>query len=162
MKDDEVWAAIFGGILGYALGKPKPEEQQEIEEYKRIKSLINIRRQSIGELPSIEKLRGHPEVYNLFVESYQMYLYGFFRASSVFCASTIEHALRIRYKENKRFYELIKNASKEGIITESEKSYLTGLRLDRNKFLHEITNEVKEEDARLILLISKNILNKVL
>lgn len=33
-RDEEIWAMILGGIIGASLVAPKPEEKQELQEYR--------------------------------------------------------------------------------------------------------------------------------
>jgi len=90
-----------------------------------------------------------------------MYLYGFFRGSSIFCSAVIESLLKEKYGD-KKFYELINEAEKNKIITKAEMHYLHGLRLERNDFVHNVLREIKEEESQLILRITINLLNKLL
>lgn len=160
-KDDQAWAMILGGLIGAGLAAPKPEERQELQEYRNIKQQLLLRQQRLGALPDLEKLRARPQLYNSFVETYNMYLYGFFRGSAILCAVLIESLLKEKYGV-KNFYELIKEAEQNKILAQAEVYYLHGLRLERNDFVHDILCEVKEEDSQLILRITIKLLNKIL
>lgn len=162
MADDEqIWAMILGGLIGAALAAPKVGEKQELQEYRNLKQQLLLRKQRLGDLPSLEKLRSKPQLYNLFIESYKMYLYGFFRGSSILCSVVIESLLKEKYGD-KKFYELINEAEKNKIITKAEMHYLHGLRLERNDFVHNVLREIREEESQLILRITINLLNKLL
>ena len=160
-EENDGWAMILGGLIGAGLAAPKPEDKQELQEYRNLKQQLSLRQQRLGSLPSMEKLRSKPQAYNLFIESYNMYLYGFFRGSSILCSALIEFLLKEKYG-NRKFYDLINEAEKNKIITTAETHYLHGLRLERNDFVHDILREVKEEDSNLILKITINLLNKLL
>jgi len=56
MGNDEIWAAIFGGLIGAALASPKPEDKQALENYKRFQQEINARQRKITTLPDFNKL----------------------------------------------------------------------------------------------------------
>jgi len=158
--DDQAWAMILGGLIGAGLAAPKPQERQELQEYRNLKQQLWLRQQKLGSLPDLEKLRARPQFYNSFVEAYKMYLYGFFRGSAILCSVLIESLLKEKYG-SKKFYELIKEAENK-LLTKAEVYYLHGLRLERNDFVHDILCEVKEEDSQLILRITIKLLNKIL
>ena len=160
-KDDQAWAMVLGGLIGAGLAAPKPQERQELQEYRNIKQQLWLRQQRLGALPDLEKLRARPQLYNSFVEACNMHLNGFFRGSAILCSVLIESLLKEKYGA-KNFYELIKDAEQNKILTQAEVYYLHGLRLERNDFVHDILCEVKEEDSQLILRITIKLLNKIL
>jgi len=158
--DDQAWAMILGGLIGAGLAAPKPQEKQELQEYRNLKQQLWLRQQKLGSLPDLEKLRTRPQFYNSFVEAYKMYLHGFFRGSAILCSALIESLLKEKYN-SKNFYELIKEAENK-LLTKAEAHYLHGLRLERNDFVHDILCEVNEGDSQLILRITIKLLNKIL
>ena len=144
MKDDEIGAMIVGGLLGAGLSAPKPEEKAELQEYRQLKQQWLSRKQKLGEMSVLEKLQAKPKFRAVFVESCNMYIYGFFRGSSIMCSALIEIA------------------GENGLLDEADVHYLHGLRLDRNDLVHDIQREVKEDDNHLILQIASRLLNKIL
>lgn len=162
-EDKLLFSALFSGLIGAALAAPKPEERQALAEYEALKKQVQLRKESLGQLPDIPNLSiyDNTDIYNLFSESYRMYLYGFSRAASVFAVATIEHVLRKKYPAEKNFFNLIGMAEKEGVIKAAEKSYLDGLRMDRNQFIHNLAQPVSEDDARFVLRLTMRILQKI-
>jgi hypothetical protein len=158
--ESEFWAMIFGGIMGAALAAPKPEEKQELQEYRNFKQQIAIRRQKIGDMPSLQKLMAKPSVYNALTEAAKMYMFGFFRGSVVLCSAIIEALLKEKFGDDK-FYDLIEKAKGTKLLASSETHYLHALRLERNDFAHNVLREVNEDDALLILKITNRIIDKL-
>lgn len=159
-QDSEIWAAIFGGLIGAALAKPKPEDQQNLEKYKTLQLEINTRQQKITLLPDFSKLNRRPEYYNAFIESYKAYSFGLFRSSVVVASVLTESILKEKYG-NKKFYDLIEDA-KDKEITGLEYYLLHGLRSERNDSVHDVLREIREEDAIMILNIVIKIIGKLI
>jgi len=160
-KDEsELGAMLLGGFIGAILASPKPEEKQELQEYRNFKQQVALRRQKIGDLPSLQKLMAKPSVYNAFREAANMFLFGFFRSSAVLCSAIIETLLKEKFGDNK-FYDLIENAKDKQLLTNPETHYLHALRLERNDFAHNVLREVNEDDALLILKITNKIIDKL-
>jgi hypothetical protein len=160
-KDNELWAAIFGGLVGAAIASPKPEDKKDLEEYRKLRQEIQIRQQKIGIFPNYFKLVQKPEYYNAFIESFNTYSSGFFRSSVIISSALIESLLKEKYG-NLIFADLIKKAGEEKIISEFEYHLLEGIRIQRNDTVHNILGEIREEDSSLILQITIRILNKLL
>ena len=158
-QDNELWAAIFGGLIGAALTKPKPEDQQDLAKYKALQQEINARQQKITALPDFNKLNRKPEYYNAFIESYKAYSFGLFRSSVVVASVLIETILKEKYG-SKKFYDLIEDARNKE-ITDLEYYLLHGLRSERNDSVHDVLREIREEDAIMILNIVIKIIGKL-
>ena len=94
MKDDEIGAMIVGGLLGAGLSAPKPEEKAELQEYRQLKQQWLSRKQKLGEMSVLEKLQAKPKFRAVFVESCNMYIYGFFRSSSIMGSALMESMLK--------------------------------------------------------------------
>lgn len=160
-NDEQEWAMILGGLIGARLAAPKPQDKQELQEYRNLKQLLALRSQRLGNLPSLELLRSKSQYYNVFIEAYNSHLYGFFRSSSILCASLIESLLKEKYQK-KTLAELIEEAKTQNLISVGEYHYLHGLRCERNNIVHAVFNEVKEEDSALILRMTIKLLDKIL
>lgn len=159
--DDAMLAAVIGGFAGAMLASPSQEDKQLLANAKYALQEMRRRELSLGLLPPLAKLRTDSLAYNIFIEAYNMYLHGFFRAAAVFSTAVLEHLLGKKYGKG-NFVELIEKAHKEGIYRQGETHYLHGLRIDRNSFLHDITREVREEDARVTLSLTMRLIDKVL
>lgn len=158
-NNEELWAAILGGLVGAAIAKPKPEDQEDLARYRTLQQEINTRQQKIISLPDFNKLNRKPEYYNAFIESYRAYSFGLFRSSVVVASVLIETILKEKYG-TKKFYELIEDArGKE--ITDLEYYLLHGLRSERNDSVHDVLREVREEDAIMILNITIKVIGKL-
>jgi len=160
-QDNEIWAAIFGGLVGAALASPKPEDRKDLEEYKSLKQAINLRQQKISLLPDFNRLNRKPAYYNAFIESYNAYSFGLFRSSVIVASALIENLLKEKFGD-KKFYELIEEANKQGILTGLEYHLLHGLRSERNDSAHDILREIRDEDAIMILNITIKIIGKLI
>lgn len=165
-QDDDILAGIiigglFGGLVGASLALPKLSEQDELQQYRVAQQQLLIRKQRIGNLSILYKLRQRPALFNLFVESFNMFIYGFFRGSSVFSIAVIENLLKEKYnKEN--FKMLIDNAKADKLINEKEEYYLNGLRLDRNDLVHNASCEISENESLMIIHLAMRIVNEIL
>jgi len=162
-KDDEIWAMILGGIIGATLAAPKPEEKQELQEYRTLKQQIALRQQMVGNMSQqlLSKILMKPQVYDLFVESYRTYLFGFFRSSVILCTALIEGLLKEKFGD-KKFFELIDLAKKEGLISESEYYFLHGIRAERNDAVHNYARVIKEEHSVIVLRMTMRMIDKLL
>ena len=158
-NNDELWAMIFGGLIGAALAKPKPEDQRSLERYQALQQEINTRQQKLTSLPDFNRLNRKPEYYNAFIESYKAYSFGLFRSSVVVASVLIETILKEKYG-NKRFYDLIEDARNKE-ITDLEYYLLHGLRSERNDSVHDVLREIREEDAIMVLNITIKIIGKL-
>jgi hypothetical protein len=176
-ENEEIWASIIGGVVGAAIAAPSKEDKELLNEYKKLKSEINLRLSKIPILPNYEKLSQSPLYYNAFRESYRAYSYGLYRSSVTGASVLIETMLRGKFegatmrlilmdntpeKKKKTFYELIELAKKSDIISVMEYHLLHGLRGERNDSVHDALREINEEDAVLILQIAIRIINKLL
>lgn len=158
-NDNEIWAAILGGIIGAAAASPKPEEKAELQEYRTLKQEILLRQQKIGDLPNIRKLLQNHRYYNPFIEAYKTYSSGFYRSSVILFSAIIESLLREKYGDLK-FYELIEKAKIDNFITETDYYFLHGIRSERNISAHEILREITEEDAILVIRIVNKLMER--
>ncbi|PMB76225.1 MAG: hypothetical protein C0177_07280 [Fervidicoccus fontis] len=159
-KDDEIGAMILGGIIGAILAAPKPEEKQELQQYRNLKTQISLRQQRVGVLPSLSKIMSKPMIHSLFTEAYRTYLFGFFRSSVILSSALLELLLKEKFGD-KRFFELIELAKKEALINEIEYHFLHGVRLQRNDAIHNFEKEIREEDALIALRIAIDAINKL-
>ncbi|PKK84892.1 MAG: hypothetical protein CVT49_01685 [candidate division Zixibacteria bacterium HGW-Zixibacteria-1] len=158
---DGFWGVVLGGLFGAAIASPKKEDKDELNQYRLSKQRLLIRINALGKLPNVERIRTDPIIEHAFIESVNMFIYGFYRGSTIYAASLMEYILRKRLK-NSDFSGLIDAACENGIISKSEVHYLHGLRLDRNELVHDLTRQIREEDAELIIKIVIKILNKLL
>ena len=160
-KDDFWGGVILGGLMGGALASPKPEEKQELQQYRATQQQFLARKQRIGNLSILDKLRQEPASFNLFVESCKMFTYGFFRGACVFSILVIENLLRKKYNE-KNFKTLIEKAKEDKLIELTEEHYLNGLRLDRNSLIHDASREINETESLMIIQLAMRIMQKIL
>ena len=99
-NNDDFWGGIIlGGLMGAGLASPKPKEKQELQQFRLIQQQLLARKQRVGDLSILDKLIQKPSSFNLFVESCNMFIYGFFRGASVFSSAVIENLLKEKYKE---------------------------------------------------------------
>lgn len=160
-NNDDFAALVFGGLIGAAMAAPKPEEKQELQEYRNLKQEIALRQQKLGGIPNLTKIIARPEYYNSFIEAYKMYLHGFFRGSSIISSALLESILREKFGDLK-FYNLIEEASKQNLISKGEYHFLHGIREERNESAHEILKEVREEDCNIILRLTIRLMERLL
>jgi len=161
-NNDDFWGGILlGGLMGAGLASPKPEEKQELQQYRATQQQLLARKQRIGDLSILDKLRQKPSSFNLFVESCNMFIYGFFRGACVFSVAVIENLLREKYNED-NFKILIDKAKEDNLIQQTEEHYLNGLRLDRNAFVHDASREITENESLMIIHLAMRIMGKIL
>jgi hypothetical protein len=161
-NDDNFWGGIIlGGLMGAGLASQKPEDKQELQQYRATQQQILVRKQRIGDLSVLDKLRQKPSPFNLFVESCNMFVYGFFRGASVFSSAVIENILKGKYNEE-NFKKLIEKAKRDKLINTAEEHYLNGLRLDRNSLVHDASREINENESLMIIQIAIRIMEKIL
>lgn len=162
MKQDDFWASIvFAGLTGAALAAPKLQDTQELQQFRNNRSQLQLRVQKIGDLSILEKLRQKPSMYNLFVESCNMFVNEFFRGASVFSIAIIEHLLKEKYSEN-NFKKLIDKAKEDNLIKSVEEHYLNGLRMDRNSLIHDSERQINENESLMIIHLAIRIMTKLL
>lgn len=118
-----------------------------------------MRQQRIGDPPPL-KIMLKPQVYNLFIEGYRTYLFGFFRSSVIVCSALIEWLLKEKFGD-KRFFELIELAKKENLISENEYYFLHGIRTERNDAVHNYSRTIEEQDSIIVLKIVMKMIDKL-
>ena len=158
-SDNELLAALFGGIIGASIAAPNERDKRELQEYRILLSEINRRQQRIGDLPYIVRLLRNPLYVNPFTEAYRMYLNGFYRGAVILQTAIIDSLLKEKYGE-KDFYKRIEKAHKDGFIDDADYHLLHSIRSKRNYSTHEILQEVTEEDAILVIRIVNKIMHK--
>jgi hypothetical protein len=163
MADNEnFWGGLFlGGLAVAAMAAPNLQDVQELQQYRNAQSQILARKQRIGDLSVLERLRQNPPLFNLFVESCNMLAYGFYRGACVFSIAVIENLLKEKYKDD-NFKSSIDKAKKDALIEEVEEHYLNGLRLDRNSLVHEASREINENEALMTIQLAIRIMKKIL
>ena len=162
MEKDDFWAGIaLAGIAGAALASPKPEEKQELQQYRSTQAQLLARKQRIGNLSILDLLSQKPSPYNLFIESCNMFVYGFFRGACIFSIAVIENLLREKYSED-NFKKLIDQAKDEKLIDSIEEHYLNGLRMDRNSLVHNAERQITENESLMIIHLAIRIMGKIL
>lgn len=150
--------------IKFGIQKDMPEINNDVfksKKNRRTNEDILRRKQQINELHISDKFDQKSESYNIFTESCDMFIYGFFRGASVFFSFTIESLLREKYKEN-NFKKLIEKAQKDGLIKQSDEHYLNGLRLDRNSLVHNSSREINENESLMIIHIVIRLMEKIL
>jgi hypothetical protein len=161
-NNDDFWGGIIlGGLMGAGIASPKPEEKQELQQYRATQQQLLARKQRIGNLNILDRLRQKPSSFNLFVESCNMFIYGFFRGACVFSIAVIENELREKYKEE-NFKKLIDKAKDDKLIEPTEEHYLNGLRLDRNSLVHNASREINENESLMIIHLAIRIMERIL
>ncbi|MCK4395249.1 hypothetical protein KAW96_01500 [candidate division WOR-3 bacterium] len=159
--NDDFWGGIIlGGLLGAGLAPPKQGEKSELQNYRNINQQYLFRKQKLGDLSIFEKLRNKPEIYNLFLESCNLFIYGFFRGASIFSIVVIENILREKYQDD-NFKSLIDKAKKDKLIENVEEHYLNGLRLDRNSLVHNATRQINENESLMIIHLAIRIMKRL-
>lgn len=161
MTNDDGWALLLGGLIGAGLASPNPQQKQVDDQYRQYFQQVNLRSQKLGELPRLELLKMKEKFYSVFIESYKMHIHGFFRGATILATSLIEAILKERFG-TKKLKDLIDEAKEAKLITVGEFHYLHGIRHERNNVVHEVFNEVSEDDSALIMRITIKLLNKVL
>ena len=157
-NDDKILAGILGGLVGLLAASPKIEDKQDLEKYRQFKAEVQTRQNRVGDLPNISKLLGS-QYYNAFVESYRMFLFGFYRGTVILSAAIIENLLKDKYGE-KNFKELIEEAKEKNLVNQTEYHLLHALRNERNPSAHDVLKEVKEDDAILVIRITNRLMHK--
>lgn len=132
-----------------------------IQDFKKEKRLKESRLSSLGNIGINPKIANYPNIRQFLDEAIQLFLNGYFRNSCISCAIVMESLLKLKFP-NLKFVDLIKEANQQGLISKSDKSHLDGIRLDRNDFVHSLNHNANENDAKIIILITSRILNKVL
>ena len=161
-NNDDFWGGILlGGLMGAGLASPKPEEKQELQQFRATQQQLLARKQRIGNLSILDKLRQKPASFNLFVESCNMFIYGFFRGTCVFSVAVIENLLREKYQEN-NFKKLIDKAKADDLIKEPEEHYLNGLRLDRNDLVHDVSREISENESLMMVHLAVRVMERII
>ncbi len=161
-NESDFWSGIIlGGLMGASLASAKQSEKEELEQCRTEKQQRLMRKQRIGDLSILNKLRQKPFSYNVFVESCNMFICGFFRGACVFSVAVIENLLREKYEDN-NFKALIEKAKKDNLIDQTEEHYLNGLRLDRNELIHDISREISENESLMIIHLAIRVMRKIL
>lgn len=159
-EDEDLLKFLLGGFIGAVIAAPKPQDKQDLESYRRLKQEMTLRQQKVGDLPNIYKLLGSR--YNKpFLESYKMYLYGFFRGSIILSTLIIESLLKERYGD-KKFYLLIEAAKNNNLMNYTDYHFLQAIRNERNDSAHDLSREITEEDAVIVIRIVNKLLHKFL
>lgn len=135
-------------------------DRKLFEEYKYHRLVKNKRWQSLGNPNLNQNINNYPVIRDFFNDAVKMYLEGFFRNSCISCAIVIEALLKKKFGE-KRLVQLIDEAENSQIINRNDKHYLHGIRLDRNDYVHTINDGVAENDAKIVILITGKIINKI-
>lgn len=189
-SDNSVLIGLSAFLVGTALAQPSQQNAQKLNEFKSQEHLFyqfqqnyydfqdylvnrklfdefknerilkNKRWESLGEMKINQRIRNFPEICDFFNEGVNMFLEGFFRNSCISCAIVMEALLKEKFG-NGRLVELIDLAKNEGLISQSDKHYLHGIRVDRNDFVHTIDQKVSENDAQIVILITAKIINKI-
>lgn len=135
-------------------------DRKQFDEFKNMRILKNKRWESLGEMKINQRITNFPKICDFFNEGVNMFLEGFFRNACISCAIVMEALLKEKF-ENGRLVELINQAKNENLISQSDKHYLHGIRVDRNDFVHTIDEKVSENDAQIVILITAKIINKI-
>jgi len=151
---------LIGGFIGALLAAPKKEDVQELNQYRAERHEIEGRRQAFGTYTMPSALAQYPKILKVMQEVYGLYLLGYYRAASLFSIVTIEAILKEKYGALK-FENLIEQARAESVINQSDYNYLTGLRLDRNKLLHELEDK-NIDDAQIIIKLTLKLVKLIL
>jgi len=115
---------------------------------------------ALGNLQVNQRLNNFPNIANFYNQAIQLYLSGFFRNACISSAITMEALLRQQFN-NQRFVDLIKSANNSNIISNSDKSYLDGIRMDRNDYVHTLNQQTEENDAKVVIIITTKIINEI-
>ncbi len=179
-NDNSALIGIGAFLIGAALAQPSKENAQKLNQlksneylfnqfqlnyhdfqsYLNERTIKNKRWESLGELKINQRIANHPEIQNFFNEAVNMFFEGFFRGACISCAIVMEALLKENFGD-KRFVDLIDEAKDANMLSNSEKHYLHGIRLDRNDFVHTINHEAGENDAKVVILITSKIINKI-
>ena len=158
-ENDDILNMLLGGAIGAMLASPKIEDKQDLEKYRQMQKEMSERQKKVGDLSYISKLLNDPRYNKAFIESFRMYLYGFFRGAVIISSAIIECLLKDKYG-NKKFKDLIEEAYKNKFVDETDYHLLHSLRSERNYSAHEILKEVTEDNAVLIIRIVNKIMYK--
>ncbi len=189
-SDNSALIGIGAFLIGAALAKPSQDSVQELNQFKSNEFLFdqyklnyhdfqqylrdrnlfdkfkkeriikNNRWKNLGDLKINQRVSNSPKTRNFFNEAVNMYFEGFFRSACISCAIVMEALLKNKFGD-KKLVELIDEAKNSQMISDSEKHYLHGIRLNRNDFVHTIDQEVSENDAKIVILITSKIINKI-
>jgi len=133
-------------------------QKQDFENFKKEQAIKHHRIISLGTTRIDSNIQSYPNANELFGEIVHMYASGFFRATCVFAAALIERILKEEFGD-KKFVDLINEANSKNLISNNDKNYLHGLRLDRNDYVHSTSQQMTEEDAKFVILLTIRLLN---
>lgn len=136
-------------------------ERKLFEEYKAEQNRRNSRWESLGEFKINPNIQSQPEVDTCFRESVEAFLGGLNRNACISCGIVMEAILKTKFNK-KKLVDLIEEAKANDLISNNDKNYLHAVRMDRNDYVHTLDQQVTENDAKVIILITARIINKIL
>lgn len=157
-NNNDIIASLGGTLAGYMLAKPSPAEQT------RINRLVKFEKGYINRLkelkpPSIESKKIPFPIRKGYHDSIKLYGFALNRWACIAAASTIETFLKQKLKTGD-FNELINTALQQKIISKADSHFLHGLRVDRNEFVHDLSQNITDENAKLLIHIAARVINK--
>lgn len=136
-------------------------DRRSFDEFKQERLVRYDRWRGLGNLQINQRISNSPKISNAFNEAVNMYFAGFFKGACISCAIVMEVLLKDKFG-NKKLIELIDEAKNSQMITSSERHYLHAIRLDRNSFVHAVEQEISENEAKIVILTTSKIINKIL
>ena len=131
------------------------------ETYQREQISKNHRLLSLGNTTIDSSINNYTNAAETFDDSKKMFVNGFYRGSFISAIITIESILKEEFGR-KRFIDLVDEAASKNLISESDKNHLHGLRLDRNDYIHTLSEIITEENAKIVILLTVRLLNNFL
>ena len=181
-KDNDDWLGLLlVGGLGFLFGKSNSDQNQklgqyvtyeknlqeyllhkmEFEGFRKFQNEIQEMIHQLQPLPDKTRLKKNKTVYKLLVDAVNMYSLKLYRWSAIASSGTIEHLLYQKYQIN-NFRGLIDKAKEDNLISNAESHLLHGLRLNRNDFVHNLEEEVSQEDCKIMIQIAGKLINKLI
>lgn len=158
--NDELAALLLGGIIGVGISRPKPAEKEVTNNYYALLQSFEERKKGLGRFEISDGLLADQQVYTVLEESFKMYIYKFNKGSSLLCIALLESKLRDLYGL-KNFEDLIKKANEENFLSNRDVHFLNGLRVDRNFIVHNIFEEISDNDAQITFKLVVRLLNNI-
>ena len=158
---DNLGLIALSSLAGVVLATPSLEDQQKLQylkdheadfysfqqhkfeftDFKREKSVKFFRLASLGNITIDSSINNYTNALEIFQESVNLFGDKYYRSSTISAIITIESVLKEELG-HKKFIELVNEAASTNLISQSDKSYLHGLRLDRNSTVHTLSGTI--------------------
>ncbi|MFH1852476.1 MAG: DUF4145 domain-containing protein [Candidatus Neomarinimicrobiota bacterium] len=163
---DLTWIGLIGAIAGavggaYLSGKT-PLEEEIVTNYNIEQKELERKQRLLEPILELEKLKSHSNAFKIYVESVELFLNGYYRASCIFAAALLEHILKNKFGHEKGFSDLINIAYNTSLLSKSDRHFLDGIREERNSLIHDFSYNINEDEAKTLLYLSVALINRLL